>query len=253
RPRRTAPPLRHPILERVPFSPLFRKEPCMQRWLPVLFLGLACAAPAQAHALLLPTDNAVPHLAMVSHQVDVAVHDQAAVTTVTQVFRNSTSRPLEADYLFPVPKGASVNKFTMWVDGKEVAGEMVEADKARDIYTGIVRRMQDPGLLEYVGSNLLRLRVFPVPAHGEQKLMVKYTSVADRESGLVEYVYPLKADGNGADAPEKFAFHATIKAQHAVQNVYSPTHAVTIKYVNDHEATVSCEGKQAGCDKDLQL
>jgi Ca-activated chloride channel family protein len=225
----------------------------MQRWLSVLFLGLACAAPASAQAVLVPTDPAVPPLTMVGHQIDVALHDQAAVTTVTQVFRNSASRPLEADYLFPVPKGAAVTKFTMWVDGKEVPGEMVEAAKARDIYTGIVRRMQDPGLLEYVGNNLLRLRVFPVPAHGEQKLMVKFTSVADRESGLVEYVYPMKCDGKAVQALEKFDFHATIKAQSAVQNVYSPTHPVTIKHVNDHEVTVSCEGKQAGCDKDLQL
>jgi Ca-activated chloride channel family protein len=225
----------------------------MQRWLPVLLVGLACAAPARAQALLVPTDHAVPPLKLSGHQVDVAIHDQAAVTTVTQIFHNSASRPLEADYLFPVPKGASVTKFTMWVDGKEVAGEMVEADKARDIYTGIVRRMQDPGLLEYVGNNLLRLRVFPVPANGDQKLMVKFTSVADRESGLVEYVYPMKCDGKGAAAPENFSFHATIKAQSAVQNVYSPTHPVTIKQVNDHEVTVSCEGKQAGCDKDLQL
>src|SRR4051794_12288702 len=110
----------------------------MQRWFPVLFAALACAAPASAHGLLIPSEKDVPPLAMVSHQVDVAIQDQAAVTTVTQVFHNSTPRPLEATYLFPVPRNASVNKFTMWVDGKEVAGEMVEAEKARGIYTDIV-------------------------------------------------------------------------------------------------------------------
>ena len=41
------------------------------------------------------------------------------ITTVEQTFRNHTDRNLEATYLFPVPKGASVDKFTMWVDGKE--------------------------------------------------------------------------------------------------------------------------------------
>ena len=34
-------------------------------------------------------------------------------------------------YIFPVPKGASVNKFVMWVDGKEQAGELLDAPKAR--------------------------------------------------------------------------------------------------------------------------
>src|SRR5262249_29981416 len=109
----------HPILERVPFSPLFRKEPCMQLWLPVLLVGLACAAPAQAHGLLIPTDKEVPPLAMVGHQLDVAIHDQAAVTTVTQVFRNSTSRPRDLPSITPEPEARAVKKFPMWVTGKE--------------------------------------------------------------------------------------------------------------------------------------
>ena len=46
-----------------------------------------------------------------------------AVTTVEQAFRNHTDRQLEATYIFPLPKGANVNRFTMWVDGKEQTGE----------------------------------------------------------------------------------------------------------------------------------
>ena len=72
-----------------------------------------------------------------------------AVTRVEQTFRNHTDRDLEATYLFPVPKGASVTKLSMWVNEKEVPGELVEAAKARAIYTTIVRRTQDPALLEY--------------------------------------------------------------------------------------------------------
>ncbi len=150
----------------------------MPRWFPALLAGFVVAGPVQSAGLLIPTNTDVPPLAMVRHNVEVTIDEQVAVTQVTQVFRNPTDRPLEATYIFPVPKGASVNKFTMWVDGKEVPGEMVEADKARQIYTDIVRRTQDPGLLEYMGNNLLRLRVFPVPAHGDQKVTVSFTVVA---------------------------------------------------------------------------
>ena len=101
---------------------------------------------------------------MLNHKVTIAIDDQVAVTHVEQTFRNHTDRQLEATYIFPVPKGASVNKFSMWVDGKEVKGELVEADKAREIYTDIVRRTQDPGLLEYMGNNLLQLQGLPHPA-----------------------------------------------------------------------------------------
>src|SRR5262245_32661560 len=108
----------------------------MRRLLAVLVL-LAMAAPAPARGLLIPTEKKLPPLAMLNHQVSVSVEDQVAITRVEQTFRNHTDRQLEATYVFPVPKGASVRKFTMWVDGKETAGELVEADKARQIYTSI--------------------------------------------------------------------------------------------------------------------
>src|SRR5205085_545073 len=121
--------------------------------------------------------QSVPPLAMLDHHVTIAIEDQVAVTRVEQSFRNHTDRALEATYLFPVPAGASVRKFSLWVDGKETAGELVEADKARQIYTDIVRRTQDPALLEYMGSRLFRLRIFPVPPKGDQKVALSYTAV----------------------------------------------------------------------------
>jgi Ca-activated chloride channel family protein len=224
----------------------------MYRTLPVLLL-LALAVPAQAHGLLVPTEKAVPPLAMLNHQVTVAIDEQVAVTKVEQTFRNHTDRELEAAYVFPVPKGASVRKFSMWVNGKEVTGELVEADKARQIYTSIVQRTMDPGLLEYMGSNLLRMKVYPVPKRGDQKVAVSFTSVAPSENGLVQYTYPLKTDGKATATLEKFSLEVSLKSQHALQNIYSPTHAVTVTRPNDREAQVIFEKNQGLLDKDFLL
>jgi Ca-activated chloride channel family protein len=219
----------------------------------VLSLGLFWTASVQAQGLLVPADKDLAPLAMVNHDVSIRIEDQVAVTKVTQTFRNPTSQQLEATYLFPVPKGASVKKFVMWVDGKEVAGELVEADKARTIYTDIVRRIQDPGLLEYVGSNLLRLRVFPIPPHGDQKLAVSFTSIAEQQDGLVEYVYPLRTSTKAVAPLEKFTLQATLRAQHALQNIYSPSHAIQVERIDDHQASVRFEAAQTVLDKDFQL
>src|SRR6266498_6056792 len=167
----------------------------MRHPLPLLSLLLLWAGGAHANGLLIPEDRNLPPLAMLNHKVTVAIEDQAAVTRVEQTFRNHTDRALEATYVFPVPPGASVNSFALWVAGKEVKGELVEANKAREIYTRIVRRTQDPGLLEYVGNDVLRLRVYPVPKKGDQKVAVRFTAVAPKDGKLVEYVYPLKTDG----------------------------------------------------------
>ena len=98
---------------------------------------------------------------MTAHQVSVTIDEQVAVTHIEQTFRNHTNRQLEATYIFPVPKGANVKQFTMWVDGKEVPGELVEADKARKIYTDIVQRTLDPGLLEYMATACCKMRSLP--------------------------------------------------------------------------------------------
>ena len=157
----------------------------MRRTLAMVTVLFACAATARANGILIPEEKKLPPLAMVSHQVVVKIDDQVAVTEVEQVFRNHTDRELEATYLFPVPKGASVRKFSMWVGGREVPGELVDAATAKKVYTEIVQRTLDPGLLEYMGNNLFRVKVFPVPARGDQKIKLSYTSVANSDNGLI--------------------------------------------------------------------
>jgi Ca-activated chloride channel family protein len=214
---------------------------------------LTLAGAARGQGLLIPTDRKVDPLALVSHRVNVNVEDQAAVTRVEQTFRNHTSRPLEATYVFPVPRGASVREFALWVDGKRIKGELVEADKARKIYHDIVRRTLDPGLLEYAGSELLRLQVFPVPPRGDQKIELSYTSLARREGDVVDYTYPLRTDRKALRTLEDFTFRLTLKSQHPLLNIYSPTHAISVNRPNSYEAIVGFEKYQAVLDRDFQL
>jgi Ca-activated chloride channel family protein len=225
----------------------------MRRSLPAIAVLLAWAGLAHAHGILIPVEKKVPPLAMLNHHVSIAIEDQVAVTTVEQTFRNHTDRQLEATYIFPVPKGASVNRFTMAVNGKEVAGELIEAAKARQIYTDIVRRTQDPGLLEYLGHNLFQMKVFPIPAKGDQKVSLRFSAVTPRDGNVVEYTYPLKTDGKATSTLQDFSVKATIKSQHRIENIYSPTHAISINRPNDHEASITFERNQALLDKDFQL
>ncbi len=221
----------------------------------VLFaaLVLAAAPPAFGKGLLVPDDVKLRPLALVSHRVTVAIDDQVAVTTVEQTFRNHTDRNLEATYLFPVPKGATVNKFTMWVEGKETQGELLDATAANDVYTSFVRRTQDPGLLEYMGNSLMKLRVFPILPKADQKVKISFTSVSQQDGGVVEYIYPLKTDGKGTQTLKEFSVKIGIKSQHPLQSIYSPTHAIDVIRTGEKEAAVAFEKNQAILDKDFQL
>ena len=112
---------------------------------------------------------------------------------------------------------------------------------------------RDPGLLEYVGNDMLRICVFPILPHSDQRVSLSFTSVAQKEGALIEYIYPLKTDGKATKTLEGFSVQATIKSQHPITNVYSPTHAIALKRVNDKEVDVQFEKNQAQLDKDFQL
>ena len=182
----------------------------MRRILLVLSLALFFANTALGQAHLVPTDPNMAPLAMVAHHVNVAIDEQVAVTRVEQTFRNNSPRQLEATYVFPVPKGADVRRFSMWVDGKEVPGELVEADKAREIYTDIVRRTMDPGLLEYMDNQLLKFADLPRAGQRRSEDLRSATPPSPTsENGLIEYVYPMRADNKAFATHDNFSLNVT--------------------------------------------
>src|SRR5512137_2675099 len=93
-------------------------------------------------------------------KVYIRITDQVAVTAVDQEFYNPNPARLEGTFVFPIPKGAHIDKFTMEIDGKQVEAELLAADKARRIYEDIVRKLKDPALLEYAGRDVFKVRIF---------------------------------------------------------------------------------------------
>src|SRR6476646_3588046 len=62
-------------------------------------------------------------------KIATRINYQMAVTSVDQEFYNPNSARLEGTFVFPVPKGAHLDKFTMDIDGKQVEAELLSADK----------------------------------------------------------------------------------------------------------------------------
>ena len=186
-----------------------------------------------------------------SHHVNVTIKDGVAVTTLESVFFNPNHRVLEGTYLLALPKGASVAKFSLWIDGKEMPAELLDATKARNLYISIVRRMIDPALLEFVGRETFKMRIFPLPAHGSRKIKLSYQQVLSLDGNLMRYEYPLTAVGNNhEDSIGDFAFNIKIASQIPIKSVFSPTHQVKINK-SEKEASVDFQGRNVATDKDL--
>ena len=215
----------------------------------VLFVSTTVSATG----ILVPKDEGLPPLAIKYHRVNVAIRDQVAQTSVEQLFHNGTSRQLEATFIFPLPEGASLSEFAMMMNGKRVAGELVEKEEAARIYEDIVRKMRDPGLLEYVGRNLLRARVFPIPPNGDQKIEVRYSEVVPYDAGIFRYVYPLKTEDKASQTIEDFSMGVRISTGVEIKSVYSPTHEVGISRPGKNEVVVGFEKDKAYLDRDFVL
>jgi len=215
----------------------------------LLFVSYA----AQAQPLLVPTDRNVGSLAMEYYRVEANVVDGVAGVDVKMGFRNHTTRQLEATFIFPLPDGATVGEFRMEMAGKWVEGKVLEKNEAKRIYTDIVRRMRDPGLLELVGKNLFQARVFPVPANGVQRIEMRFASTLPQESGLYQMVYPLKTARNYAGTTKDFTFTMKLKSSTPLRSVYSPSHKVHVKRKGDGAAVVSFEKQGGTFTEDLRV
>jgi len=222
----------------------------------LLFLtaGIACAdgfiiIPPQPH----PRGKRFIPLSIKYHHVEVDIDNQVATTKVDQVFTNENDRELEGIYIFPIPEGASISEFAMYVDGERVTAEVLERKKARDIYEDIVRRMKDPALLEYMGRGAFKARVYPIPARGEKRIQLQYSEVLEYDSGLCKYVYPLNTEKFSAKPIQSVSVAVSVKSNKAIKSVYSPSHDVDIHRKNDHKATLGYEASNVRPDKDLVM
>src|SRR4030042_17600 len=154
-------------------------------------------SPAAAHGITLPHPRAgehIPPLWVKYHHVTVEIHDQVAKTFIDEVFVNTYHRDIEGTFIFPLPEGAAISEFARFVGDQKGEGEVLDSREARSIYEDIVRRLRDPALLEYIGRNTFRARIFPIPARGEERGQLHYFEVLKGERGLVRYLYPLNTE-----------------------------------------------------------
>ena len=163
--------------------------------------------------------------------VQVELVDRVLRYEISETFVNRGSRVGEADYMFPLPKGAAFQDLKLSIDGQMVAGETMSAERARQIYEEIVRSQRDPALLEWMGYGLLRARIFPIAPGEERKVVVRFQVVAPREGDAlrVDYFRGLRTSRteSGRQPEGRTSFLLRYPDDPAYGIAYSPTHSIT--------------------------
>lgn len=217
-----------------------------------LFLSHSVAAAG----LLKPANSQLPDLQIRQHHVDVVIEDGYATTTVEQVFHNPHSRSLEAIYSFPVPDKAAVGEFIYWINGQPVIGEVVEKQRARDVYEQQKQAGQQAALVEKDAYKTFDISIAPVAPQSDVRIRLVYLQPAHVDTGIGRYVYPLEEGGvdeiklafwqRNEQVLEQFSFDLTFRSSYPIDALRLPNHpSAQIQQINDKEWKLSLSNHTA--------
>lgn len=182
-----------------------------------------------------PQSGAPVRLNLARYHVNVVLHPPVALVQIDQSFYNPYPRQQEGTFLFNLPEGASVSRFAMYTSPKElIEGELIERERASGIYQSIVSRQRDPAILEQIGGNLFRMRVFPILANDTKRILLDFTlPLVEEAEGWHTFELPLFSDRKPA---WNFALTGTIRGPNVPGTAVSQTHPETQFRSGEQEA-----------------
>lgn len=227
-----------------------------QRWLLFFFFFGVLTSSLFGDGVIIPRPRpgeVITPLTVKYHRVTVEIEGQVARTSIDQVFINNDDRDIEGIFIFPLPRHAVLSDFALFVGDQRVKAEILDSQQARRMYEDIVRQLKDPGLLEYVGRNAFRARIYPIPARGEKRIQLAYEEVLKEERGLIRYLYPLNTERFSFRPIEEVTVSVNLRTKAPLTNIYSPSHRVSIRKESPTRARIGFEERQVKPDKDFIL
>jgi len=187
------------------------------------------------------------------HKVTVDIRDQIARTVIEESFVNHTAGQLEGVFYFPLPADASISGFGMWINETLVEADVVEKQRAREIYETILRERRDPGLLEWTGGNIFKARVFPIFAHSEKRIKITYTQVLPLKAASYRYSYGLESELLKQNPLRELSIQVKIHSALPLSRVQSPTHAATRIRNTRNSAQVDFTAQEYTPERDFEV
>jgi Ca-activated chloride channel family protein len=116
------------------------------------------AAPPPEGGLMLHEKGVAAEMPAMRLGTDIAVtvSGQTARVTVTQAFRNTSDKWMEATYLYPLPDDGAVDTLDMVVGNRIFRGKIKPREEARQIYEKALAEGRKAGLVEQERANMFR-------------------------------------------------------------------------------------------------
>ncbi|MCB2049706.1 MAG: marine proteobacterial sortase target protein [Novosphingobium sp.] len=166
----------------------------------VLGAALSCHAraaergdPAAGGALMLHGKGLATEMPAVrlGTDMDVSVSGTIMRVRVTQAFRNTSGKWMEASYLYPLPDDGAVDTMNMVVGQRVIVGEIKRRIEAREIYEQAKAAGQKAGLVESERANLFRTNVANVGPGETVVISIEYQAPVRQLGGEYSMRLPL--------------------------------------------------------------
>ena len=131
----------------------------------------------------------------------------------TMVVRNDGSRNQEAVSTIQLPRGATVSRVTLWVNGEEREAAFAAKAKVTEAYQRVVRRKRDPILVTTDGLDRIEVRCFPVLRGDSMRFRIGISVPLELDSST-QAVLPLPFFVNRTfSLPDKTRHHLWIESR----------------------------------------
>ncbi len=140
--------------------------------------------------LVKSNDPAVDRLPLLLTSADVKIAGVIADVTVTQIYKNEGTQPLEAIYVFPGSTRAAVYGMTMTIGDRTIVAKIQEKQQAKQTYETAKKAGKTASLLEQHRPNVFQMSVANILPGDNIRVELKYTELLAPTSGVYEFVYP---------------------------------------------------------------
>lgn len=222
-------------------------------------------------------DPSVDQFPLKATSVAVRIAGVIADVKVTQVYKNTGQKPIEAVYVFPASTRAAVYGMRMTIGERTIVAEIRKREEARAVYEQAKQEGKSASLLEQHRPNVFQMNVANILPGDEVKTELQYTEMIAPSEGLYEFVYPtvvgpryssqLEASAapsekwsrnptlhQGEKPPSTFDLGVALTTGVPVQEMACSSHQVDIRYDSPTQAKVTLAAtEQFGGNRDFIL
>ena len=123
--------------------------------------------------------------------VKAEITGMVARVDVVQDYANPFSDKIEAEYTFPLPHDAAVDRMTMTVGSRVIEGRVRKRAEAQALYDAARQSGRVAGLLHQERPNIFTQAVANIMPGEKIRIRISYIQTLGFEAGQYEFVFPM--------------------------------------------------------------